>query len=166
MDTKQDEKTLASEIGMRLREIRELLGRTLKEMQQLTGVSLSYISDFERGKKMPSSKYLKALALEFDISLDYVVKGYGHMSMSENIEQSEIADFGKYSEDVVDLLTHMKKVPSTLFAMLSYFNTYKMEQQAFLEKFMDQHSNNLGQTNLGHETQKEEKNISRFKQGD
>ena len=49
------------EIGKQLRAVRERLNMTLEELSQDTGISRSYISEFERGVKLPTSKYLRYL---------------------------------------------------------------------------------------------------------
>lgn len=139
MTENNNEVVLMKAIGGRLREIRELLGHTLKVMQKMTGASLSYISDFERGNKFPSSKYLKELAIRFKVSIDYIFTGRGEMFIPEEEDKKQEMDFGRYGEDIDELLFYMKHVPNALFAVLHFFSDYKVEHEDFLKKYLDKH---------------------------
>ena len=50
-----------NDIGKRLKEIREASNLTLDRMSADSGISRSYLAEFERGAKMPNSKYLTYL---------------------------------------------------------------------------------------------------------
>lgn len=139
MTENNKEVVLIKAIGSRLREVREVLGHTLKVMQEMTGSSLSYISDFERGNKFPSSKYLKELALRFNVSTDYIFTGRGEMFIPSEEDKKQEMDFGRYGEDIDELLFYMKQVPNALFAVLHFFSDYKVEHEDFLKKYLDKH---------------------------
>ncbi len=138
-DKKQKQTVNLVEIGARLRVIRESLKCTLKTMQEKSGISTSYVSDFERGKKFPSSKYLKELVVTFGVSTDYIFTGNGEMFLEDKENWKDMYDFGKFNEDVHEMLFYMKKVPNTLFAVLEFFTDYKVKKQDFLEKYLEKH---------------------------
>lgn len=58
-------------IGNLLRETRKNKGYTLKELSVKSGVSLSFISDIENGRRTPSAEKAKKLAeaLEIDVTM-------------------------------------------------------------------------------------------------
>lgn len=58
-------------IGSVLREYRKKNGYTLKKLSDISGVSLTFISDIENGRKKPSTEKAKLLAdaLNMDIKL-------------------------------------------------------------------------------------------------
>ena len=60
------------ETGNQLRAIREDLRMTLDAVSKETGISRSYISDFERGFRLPTSKYLRYLQDRHQVNLNYV----------------------------------------------------------------------------------------------
>jgi transcriptional regulator with XRE-family HTH domain len=57
--------------GPQLRNIREDLRMTLDAVSKETGISRSYISDFERGFRLPTSKYLRYLHDNHQVNLNY-----------------------------------------------------------------------------------------------
>jgi transcriptional regulator with XRE-family HTH domain len=128
-----------AEIGERLKIVREALKLTLKAVQEKTAISTSYISDFERGKKFPSSKYMKELVVTFGVSADYIFSGKGEMFFKNEDDLKEIYDFGKFNEDVQEMLFYMKKVPNALFAVLEFFTDYKVKKEDFLKKYLEKH---------------------------
>lgn len=128
-------------IDERVKAVREALKYTLKTMQEKTGISTSYISDFERGKKFPSSKYIKKLVNTFGVSSDYLFTGKGDMFLKDRTYWKEMYDFGKFNDDVHEMLFYMKKVPNTMFAVLEFFTDYKVKKEEFLEKYLEKHHN-------------------------
>ena len=58
------------EIGVHLRERRQQLGLSLRDLAERLGVSPSLISQIERGRANPSVSSLYALVAELDVSLD------------------------------------------------------------------------------------------------
>ena len=56
-------------IGENIREIREKADMTLKEVSENTGVSISFLSDIERGRTLPSLKTLQKLANMYKYNL-------------------------------------------------------------------------------------------------
>ena len=57
-------------LGERLRIFRERRGLTLQEVASRSGLSRSYISEIENGKKQPSLKTLEALAGALNVALE------------------------------------------------------------------------------------------------
>lgn len=60
------------DMGLQIKAIRERLNMTLDAISKETGISRSYISDFERGFKLPTGKFLKHLHDRHNINLNYV----------------------------------------------------------------------------------------------
>ena len=56
-------------VGEALRRRRQAQGRTLREVAEAAGVSLTYLSEVERGRKEPSSEVLEAVCAALDLSL-------------------------------------------------------------------------------------------------
>ena len=61
------------DISKRIRSIREEYGYTLKDLYKLSGVSVSYISEIELGKKNPTYDILEKLANGFGISITKLI---------------------------------------------------------------------------------------------
>src|SRR5687768_12493222 len=62
-------------LGQRIRELRNLRGETLKDISTHTDLSVSYLSDIERGRTNPSLQSLETLAKHFDLSVTDLLAG-------------------------------------------------------------------------------------------
>ncbi len=62
-------------LGQRIRELRSNKGETLKETSQGTNLSVSYLSDIERGRTNPSLQTLELLAKHFGLSMNDLLSG-------------------------------------------------------------------------------------------
>jgi transcriptional regulator with XRE-family HTH domain len=60
---------LREAVGGALRRRRLAQGRTLREVAEAAGVSLTYLSEVERGRKEASSEVLEAVCAALDLSL-------------------------------------------------------------------------------------------------
>jgi XRE family transcriptional regulator, regulator of sulfur utilization len=81
-------------LGERLKTFRKNAGYTLAELKDLTGLSVSYLSDLERGRTNPSVKTLNNLASIYKISISSLtegVEGYGAENDEVAIPESLLA---------------------------------------------------------------------------
>ena len=60
---------LRAAVGEALRRRRQAQGRTLREVAEAAGVSLTYLSEVERGRKEASSEVLEAVCAALDLAL-------------------------------------------------------------------------------------------------
>ncbi len=116
----------AKTVGKRLRQIRERLSLTIGKLGEETGVSVGYISDFENGNKLPSSKFLTSLLLKYNISIDYIISGKGQVSRA-NDPITKLLEFGILNEKIFEMLKSMKQDDAYLYNMLLKFAEYKKE---------------------------------------
>ena len=63
------------QLGDRIRELRNNKGETLKNTSEDTGLSVSYLSDIERGRTNPSLQTLETLANHFGITINDMLLG-------------------------------------------------------------------------------------------
>ncbi len=133
-----EDEAFRRDMGRRLKEIREILGFTLTQISTVAGTSVSYISDFERGKKIPTSRYLLSLAGKYRASITYIYLGKGEIFLPEKDE--DLVDFGNYTDDIKAMLQLMKRIPSFMFFMLQQFSNYKIEQRQLIKKVLDDDS--------------------------
>ncbi len=121
------------EIGERLKTIRIQLGLSLDDMVETSGVSRSYLSEFERGVRLPNSRYLRFLFERYGGSIHYVYSGIGDVLVSSRDEGEMFFNFGKYADEIKEMLFYMTHEVHTLFDMLTAFTEYKMEHPAIAE---------------------------------
>ncbi len=62
-------------LGERLRELRQQQERTLLQLAQATSLSVSYLSDLERGRTNPSIDTLEKIATAYQMTLGDLVAG-------------------------------------------------------------------------------------------
>ena len=60
-------------IGKRIKEIRIEHGLSQQKLGELLSVSQDTISLWEKGKSVPTTEFLIAIAKKFDISADYIL---------------------------------------------------------------------------------------------
>src|SRR3712207_2704836 len=65
---------LRHSVGAVLRAQRKWLGSTLEPVCESAGVSVSYMSEVERGKKEPSSEMLNAMCRALDLDLPELLR--------------------------------------------------------------------------------------------
>jgi y4mF family transcriptional regulator len=65
-------------IGERIRERRTKLGWTQEQLAQTAGISKSFLSELESGKRSVSADKLLDLAQALGVSLDYLMTGQGN----------------------------------------------------------------------------------------
>ncbi len=122
---------LYKEHGVRLRYLRQELRLTMDVVSKDTGISRSYLSDFERGFRMPTSKYLTYLHEHHKINLNYIFGSEGRMFRSGS---AKIPDFGMMQGEVDNLLRLMGDVPTALFAVLGFGAEFNMKNKELIEK--------------------------------
>ena len=62
-------------MGVRIREVREAKGVTLADGATCAGISYSYLSDVERGRRLPSLEVLDAIAGALGVTVVVLLKG-------------------------------------------------------------------------------------------
>jgi transcriptional regulator with XRE-family HTH domain len=93
-------------LGDRLRELRGEHGMTLKDLSGHTGLSVSYLSDMERGRTAPSLDTLTLLSDAFDMTVTDLLTGVDWAG--ERTDASlpsglrELKDDPNYQEDLTD----------------------------------------------------------------
>ena len=61
-------------IGLRLKEARLKKGLTQKDLSNVSGISITYVSEMERGLKMPSINTFVKIIEALDVSADYILR--------------------------------------------------------------------------------------------
>lgn len=122
------------EIGLQLKAIRERLNMTLDDVSKEIKISRSYICDFEKGRKLPTSRYLKYLHDNYNVDLHYIFLSGGHMFRPTEEEQVQL-NFGKFQEEIDELLHFMHRIPHALYAVLGFFTEYKIKFKTLINEY-------------------------------
>ena len=91
----------SSEFGGYLKKLREFKGLTVRKLEELSGVSSSYITNVENGKRSaPSPDILKKLAEPLGVSYAELMVKAGHVSYEDWFHDKTAGDDPQYHEDL------------------------------------------------------------------
>ena len=94
-----------AQLGDILAELREDCGFTQKDLSELLHVSISSISAYESGKRLPSIDVLIAYAKQFDVSTDYILR------LSDNRESLSVFTEEFHNGRMIgDVITDLKRL--------------------------------------------------------
>jgi XRE family transcriptional regulator, fatty acid utilization regulator len=149
-----DESDLKLIMGMKLRQLRDEKGMSLAELAQATGISISYLNEIEKGKKLPKPEKISVLANTLEVSFDWLVsmKMTKKLAPIAEILQSKIMKevlLDVFGIDKSQLLDLMAKVPLKLNAFLNTIieisRNYGMRVENFyfsaLRSYQEMHEN-------------------------
>ena len=134
--------------GMKLRQFREQLGYSLKVLAQRTGVSPSYLTEIEKGKKYPKAEKILQLAQALNLSYDDLVslKLGNELNPLTGLLDSPLMQefpfqmFGITPRDVIDLVTRAPNEASTLIRTLGEIaGSYDMRVEHFFYAALRSH---------------------------
>lgn len=86
----------------RITKIRSVMGLNQSEMAKSLGVSQGFLSDVEKGKKIPGSDFLISLKKYCNVSIDWLITGNGNMF--DNIPEKNAT---LLIVDIVNLLSEL-----------------------------------------------------------
>ena len=132
-DKGNKEKPPYLDIGIHTKAVREALGKTIQGMSEATGISRGYISDFERGVKLPTARYIKYLYEKCNINVNYIFSGEGLIFRPVKGKALPL-DFGSHQEDMEELVWFMYKVPHALLYQLQAHMEYKLKYKQMLSE--------------------------------
>ena len=98
----RDTKGRAMKIGEELRKLRRYRSLTLSQVSEQTHLSVSFLSDVERGKTNPSLDTLQKLAEFYGIAINDIVKEAESEVVSQKVYPPGFQDFLREMEGQVD----------------------------------------------------------------
>lgn len=128
-------------LGMKVRQARTEAGLTLSEFAAQSGLSPSYVTEIERGRKYPRADKILTMAQVLGKEYDDLVSiklrpslSYLESTLSSAVLQRfPFAEFGIEPEDLVHLLTREPdKASALLHAILEIMRHYDLQEEDFL----------------------------------
>lgn len=95
MSNGKEQLNLQFDAGQYLREIREKSKVSLSETARILGISKSYLSEIEKGIKLPSDSLVRSLALHYKIDEDDLFNRFGKTPMLATEQLSEMPGLQK-----------------------------------------------------------------------
>lgn len=101
-------------VGLRIREIREVLNMTREEFSEKCNISVSFLAAVESGKKAVTSKTLYKICTYANISADYIIRGKNESFETDMIIEMLHSINGKGKEYAVRILRNYIEAICTL----------------------------------------------------
>lgn len=141
-------------LGMKIRQARLDAGLTMSEFANACGLSPSYVTEIEKGRKYPRSDKIIKMADAVDKSYDDLVSiklppslTYLESTLSSSVVQRfPFDEFGFEAGDLVNLLTRKPdKASALLHAVLEMIRSYDLKEEEFLRaalrSYQEMHEN-------------------------
>jgi hypothetical protein len=128
-------------MGLKLKQLRQDRGYSSKEFANKSGLSLSYLSEIEKGKKYPTPEKILQIAKALEVSFDELVSTkvdeernpLTAILQSPLMKEFPFQFFGIAPHDVVNLVTHSPQEAGALLrTLLEIGRAYDMRVEQFL----------------------------------
>ena len=130
-------KELIPEIALRLKKMRKVLGHSGPQMADALGIRKSSYYRNEKGQSSPDLWTYHYLGRYFGVNLNWLIYGHGEMFIKEEVpRQKGDPVLESPAPEVLELLKHMKKIPSLHHEVLACFHHFKEEHVAVVEREM------------------------------
>ena len=121
-------------IPPRIKAVREQLRLSQRETAKQIGISPSYFSEIEAGRKKPGSEFLLNLAHMFNINPNFILLGKGEMFLPEEDEnEGDMFDFDRELDSVGSLLWRMKRSAFFRKTIMGYAGKIILENEDTLK---------------------------------
>ncbi len=140
--------------GFKVRYLRQQQGLSYQQLQDKTGLALSYLSDIEKGKKYPKPNKIKTLAKGLGVDYDYMVSMNASKQLQPVIDLLNsnffkvfpLDEFGISSKKLVELFSNTPdKVNAFIRTIFQIQRDYQITQGEFygvaLRAYQDMHNN-------------------------
>lgn len=140
--------------GFKVRYLRQQQGLSYQQLQDKTGLSLSYLSDIEKGKKYPKPNKITILAEAFGVDYDFMVSTHASKKLqpvidllsSDFFKLFPLDEFGISPKKLVELFTNTPdKVNAFIGTIFQIRRNYQISQDEFYEvalrAYQDMHNN-------------------------
>lgn len=131
MNTMERRKLIA-EIGSKVKKTREMLKISPDNLAARMGVSRSSYNKYEYGLAFPNPAGLKMLAVDLDISLDWLIANKGPTNYKEKKEMT--SGMAAVSGEVNSLLAAMERIPLLRYEVLTLFHKFILEHKDLMNE--------------------------------
>ncbi len=127
-------KDLAKDIAARLRKIRHAFRYASSDMARKLNVSNSTYHRNEKGDTIPDPFSLYCLSNSLDVSLDWLITEKGNMINPKKAVVTIEGSTEPLTDDLNELITHMRNNPRLRFEILAQFHKFKEEHSNTIQR--------------------------------
>ncbi|MBN1155137.1 helix-turn-helix transcriptional regulator [candidate division KSB1 bacterium] len=122
---------MKKEIGRRLREVREQNGLSQTDFGKRLGIKYQHVSKYERGESVPTWENLIKLIEQFDVNINWLLKGTGDPYLShERREPQDDVSQSSITVDQFSLEDYLKTDEQLKNALTDFVMKYKSAREA------------------------------------
>ncbi|MEM7107650.1 MAG: helix-turn-helix domain-containing protein [Bacteroidota bacterium] len=127
-------------LGLKVRNLRMEKDLSFQEFSQKTGLSMSYLSEIEKGKKYPKGDKIIALSEALDVSYDYLVslrvskklEPVVNLLQSDFFKEFPLEAFGLEPQKIIELISvYPEKINAFITSVVAIARNYKMRGEHF-----------------------------------
>ncbi|MCP5048714.1 MAG: helix-turn-helix transcriptional regulator [bacterium] len=138
-------KERAYEVGQRVKKIRRSRGYNGLHMAETLGVNRTNYYRIENGRALPRLITLINLAQSLNISLDWLILNRGEMhceqktapAVADTESSPDTFDLKGMSDDVKEMLEHIREIPLLRHELLTTFYKFKEERSTLVGREMN-----------------------------
>ncbi|TRX50877.1 helix-turn-helix domain-containing protein [Fulvivirga sp. M361] len=140
--------------GLKIRDLRMSKDLSFQELSEKTGLSVSYLSEIEKGKKYPKGDKILALAEALKVTYDYLVslrvskklEPIINLMQSDFFKEFPLETFGLDPQKVIELLSQApEKINAFITSVITIARNYEMRGEHFyfaaLRSYQELHDN-------------------------
>lgn len=111
-------------IGQRVRDIRKTLKLTQENLAKQLAISTAQVSEVENGTHPPGYFFLKNIAGEFNVNLDYILFGKDHMFKKSNVPALNPEECLVVKKEIIQKFQwYLYRSPTVQHLVLAHFNS-------------------------------------------
>ncbi len=140
--------------GLKVRQLRTSKSLSFAELSKLTGISVSYLNEIEKGKKFPKPEKIKALAKVLDLEeseltsnkLPAKLQPISDLLASNFLQELPLDMFGIEPGKIIEIVANAPtKVGAFISAILEISRNFQLQQEHFyfaaLRSYQELHNN-------------------------
>lgn len=126
--------------GLKIKQLRKGQGLSFAELSDISGLSLSYLNEIEKGKKYPREDKIEALANAFGVSIVYLTSAelgkqlapLGQLLQSNFLSELPLDLFGLDAGKIIEMLAGAPtKIGAFITTLVGISRRYALEQENF-----------------------------------
>ncbi len=125
-------------VGAGFKQFRLSLGLMQKEFAALLGVSKSFISEIETGRKNPNVELLTTLASTHNVDISYILTGLGTLFKETGEGAGHERRRRLLGEEMLSSISEIKyyldNSTMAMHAIINFFKTYTIDKRKVLEE--------------------------------
>lgn len=127
-------------LGLKIRELRTQMNYSFHELSEITGLSLSYLNEIEKGKKYPKGDKILALAKALQVEYDELVslkvtkklQPIADLLQSNFLKDFPLELFGLDAQKIIELVSiNPEKTNAFINSIIQIARNYEMRQEHF-----------------------------------